>query len=392
MKIQSRFRWFVVSIVWSALLPGAFAETPALPLPAEPKHGRPYLMPEAERQRLRGLIAREGWAKQDYEQLKKKADGGDGYAAAFLFALERDAKYVPAATKWLLGKLAPHKVKRFKDRLDDPKFFAGGRPWMGIIFYRIEAEQIIAFDWVHDGLSAENRRIIRDGLLVNARYRMKAMDRWWHTPNLVFKPTFAVALTGLVTRDQECLEWGFRRTKPHGPHIGGYFTVLNHMLRDGGPWHEAPIYAISHLSLKLSTQMSGYLGLADGQNWFRRKMPAGGSPQGLMDYYLDTAYPMEQVGDVRRIRVASYGDGATSGSGDLFLIYPGPDKGKGPLVHDGLADAYNISGDSRYAAFLSLLPDYKPNLMNRRPLPSKPAPLLRLLPKQGNGHDGQGRE
>ena len=155
-------------------------EGSALPLPAEPKHGRPYLMPETERQRIRGLIAREGWAKQDYEQLKKKADGGDGYSAAFLFALERDAKYVPTATKWLLGKLAPHKVTRFKDRLDDPKFFAGGRPWMGIIFYRIEAEQIIAFDWVYDGLSAENRRTIRDGLLVNARYRMKAMDTWWH--------------------------------------------------------------------------------------------------------------------------------------------------------------------------------------------------------------------
>lgn len=329
-------------------------------------------MPEAERQRIRGLIAREGWAKQDYEQLKKKAEGGDGYSAAFLFALERDVKYVPTATKWLLGKLAPHKVKRFKDRLDDPKFFAGGRPWMGIIFYRIEAEQIIAFDYLHDALSAGDRRTIRDGLLVNARYRMKAMDAWWHTPNLVFKPTFAAALTGLVTRDRELLEWGFRRTKPHGPHLGGYFTVLNHMLRDGGPWHEAPIYPIDHQGLILSAQMSRYLGLVDGQDWFRREMPDGGSPRGLMDYYIDTAYPMEKVGSTRRIRAASYGDGATSGGRDLFLIYPG---GGGSLVHAGLAEAYNVSGDSRYAAFLALLPDYKPNLLNRRSLPSKPVPL-----------------
>ena len=108
---------------------------------------------------------------------------------------------------------------------------------MGVIFYRTEAKQIIAFDWVYDGLSAKNRRTIRDGLLVNARYRMKAMDAWWHTPNLVFKPTFAVALTGLVTRDRELLQWGFRRTKPHGAHLGGYFAVLNRMLRDSGPWH-----------------------------------------------------------------------------------------------------------------------------------------------------------
>ena len=186
---------------------------------------------------------------------------------------------------------------------------------MGIIFYRIEAEQIIAFDWVYDGLSAENRRTIRDGLLVNARYRMKAMDAWWHTPNLVFKPTFAAALTGLVTRDRELLEWGFRRTKPHGPHLGGYFTVLNHMLRDGGPWHEAPIYPIAHKGLILSAQMSRYLGLVDGQDWFRREMPDGGSPRGLMDYYIDTAYPMEKVGSTRRIRAASYGDGSTGTGG-----------------------------------------------------------------------------
>ena len=65
-------------------------------------------MPPVERQRIRGLIAREEWAKQEYEQLTKKAEGGDGYAAAFLFALQRDAKYVPAATKWLLGNLATH--------------------------------------------------------------------------------------------------------------------------------------------------------------------------------------------------------------------------------------------------------------------------------------------
>ena len=347
----------MLMIACGALAPHVSAEEPALPLPAEPKHGRPYLMPEAERQRIRGLIAREGWAKQDYEQLKKKAEGGDGYAAAFLFALERDAKYVPAATKWLLAKFAPHRVKGFKDRLDDPKFFAGGRPWMGIILYRIEAEQIIAFDWVYDGLSAENRRTIRDGLLVNARYRMKAMDTWWHTPNLVFKPTFVVALTGLVTRDRELLEWGFRRTKPQGPHLGGYFTVLNHMLRDGGPWHEAPLYPIDRQGLVLSAQMSRYLGLVDGQDWFRREMPDGGSPRGLMDYYIDTAYPMEKVGSTRRIRAASYGDGSTGtgGGADLFLIYPG---GGGSLVHDGLAEAYNVSGDSRYAAFLALLHDY----------------------------------
>jgi hypothetical protein len=124
---MQRFRSTITSILCSTGLVvfalNAIAETPALPLPAEPKHGRPYLMPEAERQRIRGLIGREGWAKQEYEQLTKKAEGGDGYAAAFLFALERDSRYVPAATKWLLGHIGPKKVKRFKDRLDGSPLF-----------------------------------------------------------------------------------------------------------------------------------------------------------------------------------------------------------------------------------------------------------------------------
>ena len=89
--MQSHCNCLIVFLItWSASLQGTCAEEAELPLPAEPTHGRPYLMPKAERQRLRGLIASKGWAKEEYEQLKKKAESGDGYWTAFLFALERD--------------------------------------------------------------------------------------------------------------------------------------------------------------------------------------------------------------------------------------------------------------------------------------------------------------
>jgi hypothetical protein len=39
-------------------------------------------------------------------------------------------------------------------------------------------------------------------------------------------------------------------------------------------------------------------------------LPGGGSPKGLMDYYIDTAYPIERA-DAERIRIATYGDGST---------------------------------------------------------------------------------
>jgi len=323
--------WFVLTVFFSLLTGVTGGDDPTLPLPAQPKHGRPFLMPPSERQRIRNLVASQDWARKEYDGMKQQAEGGNGYAAAFLYALDRNAEYMPAAAKWLLEAYAPNAywVKKYSDRLADPEYFKGGQKDLADVYYGIDTQKIIAFDWVHDGLSEEDRRTIRNGLLTCARYRIRAMDRWTQTPNLVFKPTYVVALTGLVTRDQQCLDWGFRRTKPWGPHIGGYFTVLNHMLYDGGPWHESPIYPIAHLDLILSARMSRYLGLADGQDWFNHKLPAGGSPRGLMDYYLDTAYPIEQAGDVRRVRVANYGDGSTNGNGDLLLIHTGESDKKG---------------------------------------------------------------
>lgn len=58
--------------------------------------------------RIHSLVDREPWAKQEYERLTTQAAGGDGYAAAFLYALERDGKYIPAATKHLTMTLEIH--------------------------------------------------------------------------------------------------------------------------------------------------------------------------------------------------------------------------------------------------------------------------------------------
>lgn len=369
---------------------GAAADDSPLPRPAEPKHGRPFLMPPAERQRICDLVAREGWAREELERLTQQAAGGDGFLSAFLYAVERDPRHLPVVIKWLLAECGPdaYWVKKYNAALADPNYFTGGQPGIPDVYYNVDTKPMIAFDWVHDGLAPGDRRTIQDGLLTRARYRMRAMDRWTQTPNLVFKPTYVVAVTGLVTRDPECLEWGFRRTKPWGPHIGGYFAVLDHMLYDGGAWHESPIYPIAHLDLILSAQMSRYLGLADGQDWFHRPLPGGGSPGGLMDYYLDTAYPIEQAGDERQIRIANYGDGSTNGGGDLFLIHTGPgDQSRNILVHEPLAAAYAVSGDPRYAAFLAMLPDYQPSLLGNRPLPAEktalpPAPS-KVWPRYG---------
>ncbi|MBP1735718.1 MAG: hypothetical protein H6Q53_2005, partial [Deltaproteobacteria bacterium] len=150
---------------------------------------------------------------------------------------------------------------------------------------------------------------------------------------------------------------------------GGYYEVLNTMLVDGGPWAEATIYPVAHKGLELMAKMSFYRNLYDGKDWFHFTSPRGGSPKGLMDYYIDTAYPIERTGHGKgQIRVVTYGDGATNPNGDLFLANPA---GAGLNMADELAAAYAVSGDLRYAAFLSMVPDYKPNLIDRLPLPEK---------------------
>lgn len=350
----------------------------------QPSHGRPFFMPASERQRIQTLIEKEAWAKDEHERLKKSAQR-NGYDAAFLYALDGDRSHLPIAKAYLLkygrsgGDLGPNRRKN----LADPEFFKAGQPWLGDVYYRLDIKPMVAYDWVYSALADEERKTIEEGILASARFRMRAMDRWSQTPNLMFKPTFMVAFAGLVTQDKKAIEWGFHR-RP-GSSQGGYFSVLDVMLRGGGPWGEAPIYPIAHQDLWAMSVMSRYRQLYDGNDWFAHKMPHGGSPQGLLDYYLDTAYPIERTGHGRgQLRIATYGDGATGpGRHDLFLVNPA---GRGLSGEKALIAAFDASGDPKYAPFVSMIDGYQPDLWNRCPLPAKsefpPAPS-RVWPEYG---------
>ncbi|HUS92446.1 MAG TPA: heparinase II/III family protein [Phycisphaerae bacterium] len=336
--------------------------------PDAPSHGRPFLMPRRERDRIRKLIAAEEWARAEHERARSAAAKGDGYQAALLYALDGDANRVPTATSWLMKRLGPQAswVRQYAASLADPNHFKAGMPHLANVYYDIDVSGLVAFDWVHRGLADADRKAIREGILTLARYRMRAMDRWTQTANLVFKPTFYVAVAGLVTGDRECLDWGFHRKRRPGGGQPGYFVVLDEMLRDGGPWHEAPIYPIAHRVLYCMAVLSRLRGLYDGGDWFAREAPSGGSPKGLADYYIDTAYPMEQTeGGARRVRVASTGDGATGPGGDLFLIQP---DGPGIKCHEALSAVHAACGDERYAPFVGMIPAYRPDLVDRRPV------------------------
>ena len=351
-----------------------------------PAHARPYFMPAAERQRILGLIQSQPWAKAEHERLKAEAAKGSGFAAGLLYALEGDPKHLDVARKYLLGALGPDawEVREYAKRLADPEHFKAGAGDLAGVYYNLDFQPFVVYDWVCRGLSAADRKLLEQGIRTRASYRMKAMDRWTQTPNLVFKPTFMAAMAGLALNDPEIIQWGFFRTQPHGARLGGYFRVIEVMLQDGGPWREAAIYPIAHEDLWCFSVMSRYGGLLTGRDWWTFQTPNGDSPKGLADYFIDAAYPIEATGyGAGQIRVATYGDGATNADGDLFLVNPA---GSGLNAEKALIAVYNASADPRYAAFLKLVQDYRPDLWDRRPLPPQavlpPAPS-KIWPNYG---------
>ena len=85
-------------------------------------------MPPVERASLRGLILKETWAKADLARLKKAASVGDGFAAAFLYALEGNPKDAAITQQWLLGKYGKkaYWTVQAVNRLNG-EFFKGGQ-------------------------------------------------------------------------------------------------------------------------------------------------------------------------------------------------------------------------------------------------------------------------
>jgi hypothetical protein len=354
----------------------------------EPSHGRPFFMPEWRRQEILELIRNEAWAKEAYAEVRSAAaEDADWFWAGFLYALEGDKKYARIAAEGLRGVAGWNAVgwwRHFNDVVDwdseEIRDTPGDAHWphMSPVWYGVDVRPYVVYDWVYDALSDDEREDIHKGLHFMAKVRMRVLDTRSYTPNLLFKPMFMVAFAGLALQDEDLMQWGFHRTERQG----NYDSFLNGILVDGGPWHEAPIYAIRHQDLQCMTTMAFYRHLYDGGDWFEKQSKDGGSPQGLMDYYIDSAYPIENIGVGQgRLRTVTHGHGATRVTDgylrDQFLVSPIPEDsaGDGDVIHEELALSYAASGAKRYEPFVAMIPDYQPNLWDRRRLPDRPAGL-----------------
>ena len=116
------------------------------------------------------------------------------------------------------------------------------------------------------------------------------------TPNLVFCEHWRVGMIGYCLGDQELIDWALRDPGSHGPSRGGFYPVMDTMIRDEHFWAEAPIYALHY-------DVHGMFALAeaalryDGTDLYKYVSPkSGASLKKIVDGYLRMAFPLEQSG------------------------------------------------------------------------------------------------
>jgi hypothetical protein len=314
------------------------------------------LLNRDEIEQVRAEIRNEEWAARLFDRVKQLADQQGRTdriprEAALVYVLTGEPRYGQAVRKALVSQVR-QMAPRFEslDLQHDPDFGAWGA-WATFAW---------AYDLTYDVFTAEEREAVERLLRTAARTIIEGLKLRPTTPNLVFEKHWKVALIGYCLGDNELIDWGLNDPGQHGPQRGGFYPVLDTMIKDGLFWGEAPIYAL-HYDLHGMLAMAEAALHYDGTDLYHYvSARSGASIKGLIDGYLRLAYPPERTGIGRgSVRMATFGDGSTSYSPsgelhDTFLVNPINDA-LGEVVLSGeLEVAFKRYGDPGYAWLISL--------------------------------------
>lgn len=354
-----------------AAIPGGAADPDTVAEKGGVSHPN-LLLNAAEIEQVRDKVREHGWAAQLLERVRTKADKENAVLeAALAHVLTGEAGYGQTVRQRLLADARgqmPHYEKL--DVRAEPEW--GRWTWWGAIAW--------AYDLTHDAFAAGERVEIERWLRTAARTIIAQEKVLTTTPNLVFDEHWRVGMIGYCLGDEELIEWALRDPGHHGPSSGGFYAVMDTMIRDGQFWAEAPIYALHY-------DVHGMFALAeaalrhDGTNLYEYVSPkSGASLKKIVDGYLSMAFPLEQEGGSGgKIRLATFGDGSTGGliSGrldDTFLD---------ESFMAVLELAYKRFRDEGYAWMLSLDPSRGSYIGRGRPAFSYPALTHgEILPEQ----------
>jgi hypothetical protein len=316
------------------------------------------------------------WAAGLLERVKAKAQNdGAVIESAIAWTLTGEAKFAQSARRQLLHdarEQMPHYEKI--DVKAEPEW--GRWTWWGATAW--------AYDLTWDTFAAEERTEVEKWLRTAARTIIAQENVLTTTPNLVFCEHWRVGMIGYCLGDAELIEWALRDpgTK-HGAFRGGFYPVMDTMIRDEHFWGEAPIYALHydvHGMFSLAEAALRY----DGTDLFQYVSPkTGASLKKIVDGYLHMAFPLEKSGPQGgQVRLATFGDGSTGCSVNGRLQDTFLDESFMAV----LELAYRRFHDEGYAWLLSLDPDRTAYIGRGRPafsyvalthgerLPPNPAP------------------
>jgi Alginate lyase/Heparinase II/III-like protein len=333
------------------------------------------LLTQAEIEQIKVKVRENEWAARLLDRVKAKAQkDGAMLESALSYVLTGEVRYGASARKRLLEEARSEMAKYEKlDIKAEPEW--GRWSWWGATAW--------AYDLVFDACSAEERAQIEKWLRTAARTIIAQEKVLTTTPNLVFCEHWRVGMIGYCLGDLELIEWALRDPGVHGPSRGGFYPVMDTMIRDERFWAEAPIYALHY-------DVHGMFALAeaalrfDGTDLYKYESPkSSASLKKLVDGYLRMAFPLERTGPkAGSIRLATFGDGSTGCQvngrlDDTFL-----DENFMAV----LELAYARFEDEGYAWMLSLDPEREAQIRRGRPafshvalthgkrLPAKPEP------------------
>lgn len=296
------------------------------------------------------------WAARLLDRVKTIAEkDGASLETALAYVLTGEAKYALNLRKRLIGEARdqmPHYEKI--DVKAEPEW--GRWSWWGATAW--------AYDLGYDAFTADERVEVERWLRTAARTIIAQEKVLTTTPNLVFCEHWRVGMIGYCLGDQELIEWGLRDPGTHGPSRGGFYPVMDTMIRDEQFWAEAPIYALHydvHGMFSLAEAAIRY----DGTDLYKYVSPkSGASLKKLVDGYLRMAFPLERTGGKSgSIRLATFGDGSTG----CFINGRLEDTFLDESFMAVLELAYKRFHDEGYAWILSLDPDREAYIRRGRP-------------------------
>ena len=315
------------------------------------------LLNQKEIEQIKLKVQQHPWAARLLDRVKEKAQKDDAAVeTALAYVLTGQTNYAVSVRKRLLREAREQMAHYEKIDVKAEPEWGRWTHWGATAW---------AYDLAYDAFTIDERSEIERWLRTAARTIIAQENVLTTTPNLVFDEHWRVGTIGYCLGDAELIDWALRDPGRHGPSQGGFYSVMETMIRDEHFWAEAPIYALHydvHGMFSLAEAALHY----DGTDLYNYVAPkSGASLKKIVDGYLRMAFPLERTGpdDEGRIRLATFGDGSTGCliSGRLDDTF---------LDNNFLAVlelAYKRFRDEGYAWILSLHPNREGYIRNGRP-------------------------